>query len=377
MVRRYCLLIALVLCSRAAVAQDPTPGIELPTDSRTPSTPGVHNGGFIGIPVVRSTPQLGFALGGVAALLFSIDSASPKSIVGVGAAYSDTQSWLAEVASRVFFQNGARTGALGFLWFGFNYDFFGVGFEQGNANRSVDISQSGDSQMIEYLGRLIGRFYIGPRYLHRGVGTSLRKLESTSATDSVAVLAQSDNSYHLSALGIQGSYDTRNIPDEPTNGTLGEVQAMFSREWLGSDPQFNWYRGWINQYVALSSHAAVLALRLQACSVGSLAPVWELCLYGLNSDLRGYAAGRYRDNTMLTTQAEFRLPLGDRFGAVGFGGVGAVAPSFSDLALDQLLPSGGVGLRYLVWESWHVKVGADIAWGRNGAAFYLRLGEAY
>lgn len=377
MIRRYGLLIALVLCSRVAVAQDPTPGIELPTDSRTPSTPGVRNGGFIGIPVVRSTPELGFAVGAVGALLFSIDSVSPRSIVGVGGAYSDTQSWLAAVASRVYFQGGARTGAIGFLFFGFNYDFFGVGFNQGNAGRSVDISQNGDSQMIEYLGRLFGRFYIGPRYLHRGVGTSLRKLESLSPTDSVAVLAQSDNSYQVSALGISGVYDTRNIPDEPTNGTLSRIQAMFSRGWLGSDPQFNWYRGWINQYVALSSHSAVLALRLQACSVGSAAPVWELCLYGLNSDLRGYSAGRYRDNTMFTTQAEFRIPLGDRFGAVGFGGIGAVEPSFSDLSMNRLLPSGGVGLRYLVWESWHVKVGTDIAWGRNGAAFYLRLGEAY
>ena len=377
MIRRYGLLITLVLCSRVAMAQDPTPGIELPTDSRSPETPGMRNGGFIGIPVVLSTPQLGFALGGVGALLFSIDSASPKSIVGVGAAYSDTQSWLAEIASRVYFQNGARTGAVGFLFFGFNYDFFGVGFEQGNADRSVDISQNGDAQMIEYLGRLVGRFYLGPRYLHRAVGTSLAKLETTSATDSVAILARSDNSYQVSALGLEGQYDSRNIPDEPTNGTLGEIQGMFSRGWLGSDPQFNWFRGWINQYVALSSHDAVLALRLQACGVGSTAPVWELCLYGLDSDLRGYAAGRYRDNTMFTGQAEFRIPIVDRFGAVAFGGVGAVEPSFSDVSMNQLLPSGGVGVRYLIWESWHIKVGADVAWGRNGAAFYLRLGEAY
>jgi outer membrane translocation and assembly module TamA len=80
---------------------------------------------------------------------------------------------------------------------------------------------------------------------------------------------------------------------------------------------------------------------------------------------------------MFTGQAEFRIPIVDKFGAVAFGGLGAVEPSFSDLAMDQLLPAGGVGLRYLVWESWHVKVGADVAWGRNGAAFYLRLGEAY
>jgi len=377
MIKRYSLLIALVSAGRVATAQDPTPGIELPTDARSSLTPGISNGGFIGIPVVRSSPQLGFAVGAVGALLFSIDSASPRSVVGVGGVYSETQSWLAEIGSRVYFQSGARTGAIGFLFFGLNYDFFGVGFDEGNAGKSVDISQDGDSQMLEYLGRLIGRFYVGPRYVHRGVGTSLRKLETTSPTDPVAVLAQSDNSYHVSALGAEGTYDTRNTPEEPTNGTLAEIQAMFSRGWLGSEPQFNWYRGWINQYVALSSHDAVLALRLQGCTVGSNAPVWEYCLYGVNSDLRGYDGGRYRDKTMFTTQAEFRIPIADRFGAVAFGGIGAVAPSFSAVAMDRLLPAGGVGLRYLVFETWHVKVGADVAWGRNGSAFYLRLGEAY
>src|SRR5690349_19522429 len=115
MIKRYSLLIALVSAGRVAMAQDPTPGIELPTDARSPLTPGISNGGFIGIPVVRSSPQLGFAVGAVGALLFSIDSASPRSVVGVGGVYSETQSWLAEIGSRVYFQSGARTGAIGFL----------------------------------------------------------------------------------------------------------------------------------------------------------------------------------------------------------------------------------------------------------------------
>jgi hypothetical protein len=90
-------------------------------------------------------------------------------------------------------------------------------------------------------------------------------------------------------------------------------------------------------------------MRLQGCSVGSDAPVWEYCLYGVNSDLRGYAGGQYRDKTMFTAQAEFRIPIVDRFGAVAFGGVGAVAPSFSAVAMNQLLPAGGVGERYLLF----------------------------
>ena len=372
MTRHYNLLIALVAVSRVAMAQDPTPGIDLPTDARSPAV--AQHGGFIGVPVIRSTPQLGFGIGAVGAFLFGIDSASPKSSVGAGGVYSDTQSWLFAVGSRVYWHGGARDGAIGAAFFGLRYDFFGVGFDDGNAGQSVPISQNGDAQMIELLGRLIGRFYVGPRYLHRGVTTSLRE---TNGPADLNQLAQQNNNYNISALGIETSYDTRNEQNEPTTGTLSEVQAMFARGWLGTDDQYNWYRGWINQYVALSSHDAVLALRLTGCSVGAGAPVWELCLYGVQSDLRGYAGGRYRDKTMFSTQAEFRLPVYDRFGVVAFGGLGAVAPSFSAVAMDRLLPAGGAGLRYLVFVAYRVRIGADVAWGRNGATFYLRLGEAY
>src|SRR5438046_7620752 len=119
---RYNLLIACVLLSRVAVAQDPTPGIEIPTDASSPM--GTRNNGFIGIPVVRSSPQLGFGVGAVGAFLFSIDSASPNSVVGAGGVYSDTQSWLFAVGSRVYFHGAAREGAAGAAFFGLNYDFF-------------------------------------------------------------------------------------------------------------------------------------------------------------------------------------------------------------------------------------------------------------
>lgn len=356
------------------MAQDPTPGVELPTDAKTQV--GTRHGGFVGIPVVTSTPTLGFGLGAVGALLFSIDSASSKSVVGIGGAYSDTQSWIFEVGSRVAFHGNAREGALGFNYFGLNYDFFGVGFEQGNAGNSVDISQNGDAQMLQMLGRVKGRFYVGPKYLHRGLSTSIRKIEP-SASDTVLAVAKSEPDANTSALGFKAEYDSRNQQNEPTNGTEADFEAMFATSWLGTTNAYAWWRGWINQYVALSSHDAVLALRLTGCSTGHDAPIWELCLYGVDSDLRGYFGGRYRDNSMFTAQAEFRVPIVDRFGAVAFGGFGAVEPRFSDLAMDQLLPAGGVGVRYLIYESWHVKVGADVAWGRNGAAFYLRLGEAY
>lgn len=366
-------LIILVLAARIAAAQDPTPGADLPTDARSPVN-STGAGGFVGMPVVRSTPQLGFGLGAVGAFLFRIDSASPQSVVGAGGVYSDTQSWLFGVGSRVLFHGGSRDGAAGIALFELNYDFFGVGVKDGNADHSVPISQNGDAEMIQMLGRVYGRFFAGPRYLHRGVTTTLKE---GAATDAISDIARQQPDYNVSALGIETAYDSRDQEDTPHRGTLAEATAMFGRDWLGTDQPFNYYRGWINQYVPLSSGGAMLAFRALGCSVDANAPVWELCLYGVQSDLRGYAGGRYRDRTMFATQAEIRVPVADRLGAALFGGVGGVARAFSAYAVDQLLPAGGLGLRYLVSESYHLNVGADVAWGKNGAAFYLRLGEAY
>ena len=121
----------------------------------------------------------------------------------------------------------------------------------------------------------------------------------------------------------------------------------------------------------------VLALRLTGCSVDAHAPIWELCMYGINADLRGYAGGRYRDRTMFASQAELRVPLVDRLATNLFGGLGTVAPSLSAIALPDLLPSAGLGLQYLVPGPYRLNVGSDVAWGKNGAAFYLRLGDAF
>lgn len=227
--------------------------------------------------------------------------------------------------------------------------------------------------MVEMLGHLIGKFYVGPRYLHRGVTTTLN---AADAEDPLTPTARQDPDYQLSALGIEAAYDTRDRADAPSHGTEGELSILFGRDWLGTTNAFNSYRGWINHYVALPVNS-VLALRLVGCSVDAGAPIWELCLYGINSDLRGYAGGRYRDRTMFATQTELRVPLMDRLATNLFAGVGTVAPSLSAMAAPELLPSAGVGLQCLVSTAYHLNVGSDVAWGKNGAAFYLRLGQAF
>ena len=354
-----------------ARAQDPMPGADLPTDARSPVTTRAH--GVVAIPVLHSSPLLGTGFGGVGAVLFRLDSASHASSVGIGGVYSTRHSWLFAAASRAMFRSNRWTAAAGLELFDLNYDFFGVGVVAARADESVPVEQRGDAEVAEVLRRVYDRLYVGPRYVHRGVTT---KLDPEDASNPLSPQAALDPDYDISALGGAAEYDSRDDEYAPRHGAYGRLSVTFARSWLGSDRAFDHYDGWINEYVALPSRR-LLAFRLAACSVGSGAPIWDLCLYGLHADLRGYEGARYRDRAMFAAQGELRSPVVGRFGAALFGGVGTVAPSFSAVAANQLLPSAGLGVRYLASETRRVTLGADYAWGKDGGAFYFRIGEAF
>jgi len=363
-------LIVLAVATRVVGAQDPRPGADLPTDGKGPLSTTTH--GLVLIPVVQSTPALGTGLGGVAAYEFRLDS-SPTSAAGVGGVYTTSHSWMFGAGGRVWFHNARREGVLGTSIFNANYDFFGIGYSAGRAGNSVPIRQRGDAILLQFFGELPGKVYIGPEYLYRSVTTSLHRGFESNA---LAVVVNQDNDYHISALGGALEYDSRDDHDAPHHGNESRAALRFAEGWLGSNESYTGFDAAINQYFALT-HRQVLATRFAACGVGANAPIWEYCLYGTNSDLRGYEGGRYRDRSMFAWQAELRTPVAGPLGAALFGGIGGVANSMSAYTWNQLLPAGGFGLRYLAFAKGNVTLGADYAWGRDGGAFYLRVGEAF
>src|SRR5690242_1785058 len=165
------MLMLLAVAARAIAAQDPTPGVDLPTDGNGPLS--TRTQGLTALPVVLSTPALGAGLGAVAVYRFQLDSSNGSSI-GLGGVYTTTNSWMFSVGSRVWFHASRREGVGGIAGFEANYDFFGIGFDAGRSGHSVPISQRGDAEVLEFLGELPNGIYIGPRFLHHGLTTSLR-----------------------------------------------------------------------------------------------------------------------------------------------------------------------------------------------------------
>ena len=119
----------------------------------------------------------------------------------------------------------------------------------------------------------------------------------------------------------------------PASGVLIDLRANFADEALGSD--FDYQTSELSGELLSPPGPGVLALRGYACPVSDRAPLFDLCLFGAGSDLRGYEAGRYRDRAMFALQAEYRFPLAGRFGGVVFGGTGKVARSFGDMGDDR------------------------------------------
>lgn len=93
--------------------------------------------------------------------------------------------------------------------------------------------------------------------------------------------------------------------------------------------------------------------------------------------MRGVLEHRYRDDVAVTVQAEYRLPITDRFGVVAFGSLGQVAESFPDLDATDPAIAGGVGFRVALNREQKLNLRIDIAFSPMGLAPYLNAREAF
>jgi outer membrane protein assembly factor BamA len=181
----------------------------------------------------------------------------------------------------------------------------------------------------------------------------------------------------LRSLGCRLQRDTRSNRFYPTTGTLLDFTADFFSQGLGSKYSFQSYKFNFNKFANLSQKQ-VLAFDLGFCGTGGKPPFYGNCIYGTNNQLRGYTAGRYLDRYMLVTQLEYRLVLPKRFGLVGFGGIGGVAPGGDQLfSARNFLPSAGGGVRFLLSKQYHVNLRADVGFGKDSHTWSMGVGEAF
>ena len=311
----------------------------------------------------------------VGAYIFPFEENSKRrepSVVGAAGLITDngTRGWA--VGSDIYLKEARYEIEAVYARGNIDYNLYGSGFANGNAGLKLPLEQAGDLFFLEFLRRLVWDIYVGGRFVN---GSSFITLK---ANDGNIPPIPPDVGLHtnLRALGFEVKRDSRLNRFYPTQGTLLDFTGDFFSQGLGSKYSFQSYKFTFNKYHSFGDKQ-VLAYNLFFCGTGGQPPFYGQCIYGTRSELRGYTAGRYLDRYMFATQLEYRLALPWRFGLVGFGGVGAVAPRADRFRTDQFLPAGGTGIRFLLSKEYHVNLRTDFAWGKDNFTWIVSVGEAF
>jgi len=327
-------------------------------------------------PIPISSPAIGSGVVPVVGYLFRMnrsDEKSPASAIGVVGLITDNGSRAFGIGGDIYLkENTYRTKAL-YLQGNLNYNLYGIGLVAAQRNDRIPLKQAGQIFLGEFLRRAYWKFFLGPRFI---TGNSLITVRHRS-DQTVSPPADAGLRTNLRALGFRVTRDT--VPNRfyQTSGTVLDFTADFYSHGLGSKYSYQSYRFNFSKYWSLASKH-VLAYNLFACGTGGQPPFYGNCIYGTNSQLRGYTAGRYLDRYMFGMQMEYRLELPMRFGVVGFGGVGEVVPGGDQLfRVHNLLPNVGAGIRFVLDKKNHVNLRADFAKGKNNNTFSMGISEAF
>jgi hypothetical protein len=332
-------------------------------------------GEIVFAPIPLSNPAIGSGLILGLGYIFPLntnDKLSPPSMIGGAGMYASSGSWALGAIAKLYFKEDRYRLTAAYGRGEVNYRLYGIGNAAGGLGIYVPIHQGGRALLIEPLVRLKWRIFAGPRYQWRSLGV---QFTGENLPPDFEITPKELNA-KTAALGFHVQQDRRDSQFYPDRGTLAEVIGDFFSEDIGSDLNYQSYSFALNKYSPLTAKQT-LAFRAYGCVVTGDAPFYDLCFVGAHNDIRGYQSGRYQDRRLLASQLEYRLELPKRLGLTGFFGVAEVAPSIGKFNAENILPAGGVGLRYMVARKNHINLRFDYAIGKDGGGFYMGLGEAF
>ncbi len=328
---------------------------------------------LIVLPIVAFTPETNWIFGAASNLSFRMKGESresrPSQILA-GGAYTLKKQILSYLNYQLFFRREQYKlyGELGY--YRYTYPYFGVGNEMENELENYEALYPRIRINALYLIR--PKLYGGLRYwMDNFKITDTQEdglLETTAVTGATGGL--------LSGLGLVFNYENRDNIFSPSKGSYAELVLFNNSKIMGSDFSFTKYTLDVSTYIS-NKWRQTLALNFYSEFTFGEVPFNQMALLGGTKRMRGYIEGRFRDKQMLILQAEYRIPLIWRFGAVVFAGTGRVGEKVDGLSLSGLHYNYGGGIRFMLDEKEKLNLRLDVGVGEGNVGFYLTFGEAF
>jgi len=353
-------------------------GLLLATEARAAEAPanlaGEAGGSLSVVPALFYSPETRLGAGAFAIRTFRPSAAGgearPSSLT-VGLLGTVEKQALVIVAADLY-RRGEALRWLGLAaWSYFPTKFYGVGAETSDANEE-DYTPRTLALQAQGLPRVMSGLRAGPRVEYQRLRLAEVAAGGLLAAGDVPGSGEGD----ALGTGLVVLYDTRDNVFFPTRGQLHEASVTAFGGTLGGD--FAWTRRQLDlrRYLPLGTRHTVALQALLVSNTGE-PPFTQLGLLGGQNVLRGYYEGRDRDRNLAAVQAEYRRPLGGRFGLALFAAGGTVARDLDGLALAHLRIAGGAGLRYLLSVSEGINFRLDYGVGDNSSGMYFTATEAF
>jgi outer membrane protein assembly factor BamA len=174
------------------------------------------------------------------------------------------------------------------------------------------------------------------------------------------------------SLGLTFEYDTRDNATNAYNGLRFDSKALVSGKSGHNVSQYESYYLRLRGYHQLNM-PVVIAWDVNGCTKSGEIPLWDTC----RLELRGFPATRYLSKKSLSAQVEARWKFYKRWGMVAFAGSGIIGNATTDEFEDDVIPSYGLGLRFMVMKSQRINIRVDYARSDETSAWYLGVIEYF
>jgi Omp85 superfamily domain len=328
---------------------------------------------FIALPLAFYSieTKLGFGASGIYTFYGKKDSTERPSNIQFGAAYTLRNQVLFYAPFQLFFDNEKYliTGETGY--YVYNYFFHGVG--NSNPKEYVETYDVTFPRLrINVMKQIYPQLFAGIRYSFDNFKITKRE---TGKLLSENIIAGSKGGA-TSGIGLVVRFDKRDNIFSPTKGIFTDFFTQIDKNWTGSQFDFQKYSLDFSTYFS-NKFNHTLALNFYSVANFGNPPFYQMALIGGTKKLRGFYEGRYRDKNVAIFQAEYRVPIVGRLGAVAFAGTGLVADKIKNYQLKNLRTSYGGGLRIMLDKVQKINLRLDYGIGEKKGNFYFTITEAF
>jgi outer membrane protein assembly factor BamA len=322
------------------------------------------------VPVLSYAPETRFlvGIGGIAPFKCSYDSATRNSLVSAYVAYSQNKQNYLYIPFQIF------TGHNNYYLEGeadyYNYSYYYWGIGQERVPKEL-YNVSYPKIILNAFRKISAHFYLGLDYYYE-----MDMMRGTQAGGSLgADTVKGSNGSTTSGVGLDLLYDTRDSVFFPRHGWYIKATSNFNSTAFGATIDYDRIITDISWYHQLSN-PLVLALTQHNQLTWGNVPFNQLALVGGSRQVRGYYMGYYRDNNLSYVQAEARVHITGRIGAVAFGTAGVYGNYHTFPESPAPFVAEGIGLRYTYVKKQHINLRADMAFG-NTIEYYLTILESF